>query len=85
MIERASRPLTSIPGFSDTSIPLLTSVQTVLMAVAFTVRWSSALLTALVLCIAFDVVHLPAESLAMLAPVIWSDRSFVSFLRIRRR
>lgn len=86
MIERVYRRLArSLPEFADSSIPLQVVVQTALVSVfAVTLRWSSFLMTGLIAAAALGVVRLPVEVLMVLTPMVWSDRTVLSYLRIRR-
>ncbi|WP_433549085.1 hypothetical protein ACQPZG_31520 [Streptomyces sp. CA-294286] len=84
MLERVFRKLKErLPESSVTSIPLQVALQTgVASLVVLTLRWSSVLVTAMVT--AATVAAVPTESLVVLAPLLWADRTALSYLRVRR-
>ena len=86
MIERMYRKWSGLlPAFAETSIPLSVLAQTAVMGFfAITVRWSSVLVAVVVAASVWRGIPLPAEALAVLVPVIWGDRTMVTYLRIRR-
>lgn len=87
LIERMYRKWSNpLPMFSDTSIPLSALMQTAVMGFfAVTVRWSSVLVAVVVAASVWRGISLSAEALAVLVPVIWGDRTMVTYLRIRRQ
>ncbi|MFJ4972497.1 hypothetical protein [Streptomyces sp. NPDC088755] len=51
----------------------------------FQLRWNSVLLGALVTAAVLNDVPPSYEALVVLAPVIWADRTTLTWVRIRRR
>lgn len=87
MFKRVRRKLTCLlPASSDISIPLQFAVQTALLCIfSVTLRWSSVLVTALVVTVAVRDESLPVEGLTLLASMAWADRTAVTYLRLRHR
>lgn len=86
MIQHICRKLANLlPASSDVSIPLHAIVQTALASVFMvTLRFSSLLVGALLAVAAVRSEPLQSEALLMLTATAWSDRSAVSYLRVRR-
>lgn len=87
MIERADqKPANGFLVCSEITIPALSARQTSQVSVfAFTLRWSSVLLGALLATVALKSEPLSYEALVVLSPVVWADRTALTCFRIRRR
>ncbi|WP_435191388.1 hypothetical protein [Streptomyces sp. bgisy126] len=83
MIERIYRKLISLaPVPPDISIPLPVPIQTAILAsLLVELRFSSLLSGAAVTAVAFGAPH---DLLLMVAPVVFADRTAVSYRRMRR-
>lgn len=87
MIQHVRRKLASLlPASADSSIPLSVILQTAVASVlCVTLRFSSLLVLAASVAITAHPAVFSSHFLAVLTVTAWSDRSGVSYLRVRRR